>query len=50
MTGFHFGRMSNTLYGIRNDIVNKKEGISPVNQKQMESIQRITKNIRKKIK
>ena len=44
-----FGRMSNTLYGIRNDIVNKKEGISPVNQKQMESFKGLRKTLEKKL-
>ncbi len=41
--------MSNTLYGIRNDIVNKKEGISPVNQKQMESFKGLRKTLEKKL-
>ena len=51
--GFHewmtFGRMSHTLYGIRNDIINKREGIQTKKPQQPEPMKGLRKKLEKKL-
>lgn len=44
-----FGRMSNTLYGIRNEILNIREGIVQKPIKQNEPFKRLRKSLEKKL-
>lgn len=51
--GFHdwinFGRMSNTLYGIRNEILNRREGIQTKKFQQPDTMKGLRKKLEKKL-